>query len=135
VSAPLPGLRRFFLLRLLRLGLVAGALYDLGFAALMVLAPQAPAAWFRLPLPGERFYLLLCAALLGGLAATYLLAAYDPQRYGGNVVVAILTRGAGFVALGGSAYGRSDLAGLWIVAFIDLGFALLHAASYVPLRE
>src|SRR5436305_3155307 len=43
--------RRFRLLTLLRGSLVAGAVYDLGFAALMVAAPGVPARMFNLPLP------------------------------------------------------------------------------------
>ncbi|MEO8504623.1 MAG: hypothetical protein ABI609_12055 [Acidobacteriota bacterium] len=130
-----PGLRRFFLLRLLRWGLLVGALYDLSFATLMAVAPRIPASWFHVPLPGEAFYLWLCAVLLAGMALMYLLAAHDPHRYSGNIVVAILARSMGFVALGWAAYGRPELAGLWIVAFADLGFAAVHAVSYLPLRE
>jgi len=73
--------------------------------------------------------------LLAALALMYLLAAHDPHRYSGNIAVAILARGLGFVALGWAAHQRADLAGLWIVAAADLGFAVVHAASYLPLRE
>jgi hypothetical protein len=135
VPPPSPPLRRFFLLRLLRWGLLVGALYDLGFAALMVAAPGLPARWFHLPLPGEPFYLWLCAVLLAALALMYLLAAHDPHRYSGNIAVAIVARGFGFAALGWAAHGRPDLAGLWAMALVDLAFAALHAASYLPLRE
>jgi hypothetical protein len=123
------------LFRLLRGGLLVGALYDLGFAVLMVAAPNLPARWFHLPLPGESFYLWLCAVLLAGLALMYLLAAHAPHRFSGNIAVAILARGLGFVALGWAAFGRPDLAGLWVVALVDLGFAAVHAVSYLPLRE
>ena len=71
---------RFFYLHLLRASLVLGALYDLGFAALMVLAPQVPSRLLSLPLPGERFYLSLLAVLLTMLALLYLVAAEDPRR-------------------------------------------------------
>ena len=130
-----PPLRRFVLLRLLRWGLLIGALYDLGFAVLMVAAPNLPAQWFHLPLPGEPFYLWLCAVLLSALALMYLLAAHDPHRYSGNIAVAILARGLGFLALGYAASGRPELAGLWVVALVDLGFAAVHAAGYLPLRN
>ena len=46
-----PFVRRFRLLTLLRGSLVAGALYDLAFAVLMVAAPQVPARILKLPLP------------------------------------------------------------------------------------
>lgn len=132
---PLPSLRRFWLLRVLRWSLLMGALYDLGFAVLMVAAPELPAAWLRLPLPGPAFYLWLCAVLLAMLALLYLLAAHDPHRYSGNIAVAIFGRGLGFLALGWAAHGRPELAGLWLLAFADLAFAVVHAASYLPLRE
>lgn len=122
------------LLRALRWSLLAGALYDLGFAVLMVAAPDLPARWFHLPLP-QPFYLWLCAVLLTGLALTYLLAAHDPHRYSGNIVVAVVIRGLGFVALGWAAYGSPELSGLWPVALVDLGFSVAHAVSYLPLRE
>ena len=59
--------RRFRLLALLRGSLVAGAVYDLGFAALMVAAPRMPARIFDLPLPPlprGAFYLWILATLL-----------------------------------------------------------------------
>lgn len=118
---------RFFYLRLLRASLVLGALYDLVFAALMVLAPQLPARLLQLPLPGERFYLSILAVLLTMLALLYLVAAEDPRRYSAVVVVAALGRCAGAVAFGASAFGRPDLQGLWPLAAVDLGFGLVHA--------
>ena len=65
----------------------------------------------------------------------YLLAAHDPHRYSGNIAVAILARGLGFVALGWAARSRPELAGLWIAAFADLAFAAVHTVSYLPLRS
>ncbi len=135
VTVVLPSLRKFWLLRLLRWGLLAGALYDLGFALLMTLAPQIPQQWFHLPLPGEPFYLWLIAVLLAMLAGMYLLAAHDPRRYGGIVALAILGRGAGFLVLAAAAWGRPDLSGLWPLAGADLAFAAIHAVSYLPLRD
>ena len=118
---------RFFYLRLLRISLVVGALYDLGFAARRVLAPQLPARILQLPLPGERFYLSILAVLLTMLALLYLVAAEDPRRYSAVVVVAALGRCAGAVAFGASAFGRPDLGGLWPLAGVDLAFGLVHA--------
>ena len=117
---------RFFYLRLLRASLVLGALYDLGFAALMLLAPQLPARILQLPLPAERFYLSILAVLLAMLALLYLVAAEDPRRYSAVVVVAALGRCAGAVAFAASAFGRPDLQGLWPLAGVDLGFGLVH---------
>jgi hypothetical protein len=126
--------RRFLWLRLLRGGLVAGAVYDLVFAVLMVGAPELPARWFALPLPGETFYLWLIAAMLAMLAMLYLAAARDPRRYSAIIAVAILGRGAGALVFALAAGGRPDLAGLWILSAADLGFALFHALSWLPLR-
>jgi hypothetical protein len=126
--------RRFLWLRLLRGSLVAGALYDLAFAVLMVAAPGLPARWLSLPLPGEKFYLWLIAVLLGILALLYLAAARDPRRYSAIIMAAILGRAAGAAALGIAASSRPDLAGLWPLAAADLGFAFLHAVSWTPLR-
>ena len=124
---------RFFYLRLLRVSLVLGALYDLGFAAMMVLAPQVPARLFALPLP-ERFYLWLLAVLLSMLAVLYLVAAEDPRRYSAVVVVASLGRCAGAVALGLGALGGPDLGGLWPLAAADLAFGVVHGALWKAQR-
>ena len=126
--------RRFLWLRLLRGSLCAGAVYDLVFAALMVVAPELPSRWLSLPLPGEAFYLRLIAVLLGMLALLYLAAARDPRRYSAIIAVAIVGRAAGAAALALAARGRPDLAGLWPLAGADLGFAIVHAVSWLPLR-
>ncbi|HEV8241069.1 MAG TPA: hypothetical protein VGS57_17010 [Thermoanaerobaculia bacterium] len=124
---------RFFYLRLLRVSLVLGALYDLGFAALMVLAPQVPARLLALPLP-ERFYLWLLAVLLSMLAVLYLVAAEDPRRYSAVVVVASIGRCAGAVALGLGALQRPELGGLWPLAAADLAFGLVHGVLWKAQR-
>ena len=117
---------RFFYLRLLRASLVLGAVYDLAFAALMVLAPQVPARLLSLPLPGERFYLALIAVLLSMLAVLYLFAAEDPRRYSAVVLIAALGRCTGAAAFALAAVGRPDLRGLWPLAAADLAFGLAH---------
>ncbi len=126
--------RRFLLLRLLSVSLVAGALYDLGFAALMVVAPAVPAELFGLPLPGEDFYLGLIAVFLGMLASLYLVAAHDPRRYSAVIVVAIAGRLAGAAVFVLAATASSELAGLYPLAAADLAFGLAHAACWLPLR-
>jgi hypothetical protein len=118
--------RRFVYLRLLRASLLLGALYDLVFAALMVLAPGIPARLLDLPLPGERFYLWVLAVLLGMLAALYLKAAQDPRRYSAVVVVGTVGRCAGALALAAAAFGHPELDGLWVLAAADLAFGLAH---------
>lgn len=126
--------RRFRLVGLLRGSLVAGALYDYFFAALMVVRPETATEWFGLPLPGPAFYLTLLAVLLAMLGTLYLAAAQDPRRYSAIVVVAIAGRFLGFLALAAAARRSPELAGLWPLAAADLGFALAHAATWVPLR-
>ena len=125
---------RFFYLRLLRATLVLGALYDLAFAAFMLLAPQVPARLLSLPLPGERFYLAILAVLLAMLGVLYLVAAEDPRRYSAVVVVAALGRCAGAVAFAAAAFGRPDLAGLWPLAAADLGLGLAHGWLWMRQR-
>jgi uncharacterized MnhB-related membrane protein len=126
--------RRFLWLRLLRWSLVLGALYDLAFAAVLVVRPQLPARFLRLPLPGAPFYLAILAVVLAMLAALYLVAARDPRRYSGVVAVAIAGRIAGGVALAWAAWGSPDLAGLYPLAAADLGFGLATALCWWPLR-
>ena len=125
---------RFFYLRLLRVSLVLGALYDLGFAAAMVAAPQLPARLLSLPMPNERFFLWILAVLLSMLAALYLVAAEDPRRYSAVVVVAALGRCAGAAAFALAARGRPDLDGLWTLAAADLGFGLVHGWLWMRQR-
>ena len=118
---------RFVYLRLLRTSLVLGAIYDLVFAALMVLAPQLPARLLRVPLPGQPFYLWVMAVLLGMVATLYLLAAQDPRRYSGVVTVAIVGRLLGAAAFAVAALGSAALAGLWYCAGADAAFGVAHA--------
>lgn len=121
------------LLSILRWSLIAGAAYDLLFAAIMIVAPRLPSRLLELPLPGAPFYLWVMAVLLTMLAAIYLLAAWDPISYRGAIVVAMIGRVLGAVALGYGAV-RLSLPGLWPLALADLGFGLVHAASWLPIR-
>ena len=127
--------RRFLLLRLLRGSLVLGALYDLGFAALMVLAPDLPARLLALPLPNEDFYLWLMAIFLSMLASLYLAAARDPRRYSAVIAVAIAGRTLGGLAFLLASRGRPELQGLIPLAAADFAFALGHLAFWIPLRR
>lgn len=130
--------RRFRLLALLRASLVAGAIYDLFFALLMVAAPQVPARLLGLPLPPlpeGRFYLWILATLLGMLAALYLAAARDPRRYSAIIGVAIGGRTLGAVAFAAAALLNPGLGGLLPLAAADLAFGAAHAASWLPIRS
>lgn len=122
---------------LLRASLVAGALYDAAFAVLMVAAPGLPARWLRLPLPPlpeGAFYLWVLAVLLLMLAALYLLAAREPSRYAGVVMVAAAGRVAGALAFVTAARLHPGLPGLYPLAAADLGLGLAHAAFRRPVR-
>ena len=130
--------RRFHLLTTLRASLVAGALYDFGFAVLMVAAPEVPARLFGLPLPPlprGAFYLWILATLLTMLAVLYLAAARDPRRYSAIIAVAIGGRALGAAAFAAAALRGPDLGGLFPLAAADLAFSAVHAASWWPIRS
>ena len=99
------------------------------FAVLSVAAPGAVAGSLGLPLPGERFYLWVQAALLAIAGACYAVAARDPRTYRPIVAIAVVGRLAGFVLLGLATVGRPDLRGLWVVAFADLAFGVAHLVT------
>jgi hypothetical protein len=130
--------RRFRFLLLLRGSLAVGAVYDLAFAVLMVVAPGLPARWLDLPLPPlprGAFYLWVMATLLAMLAFLYLLAARDTRRYSGIVLVALVGRIVGGLFLAFAALRGPGLAGLWPLAAADLGFGLAHALFWLPIRS
>ena len=133
-----PFVRRFRLLALLRASLVAAAVYDLGFAVLMVAAPEVPARLFDLPLPPlprGAFYLWILATLLAMLACLYLAAAYDPRRYSVIIAVAIGGRMVGALAFLVAALLGPDLRGLLPLAAADFAFGAVHAAAWFPIRS
>ena len=126
--------RRFRFLALLRGSLVLGAVYDLGFAVLMMAAPGVPARMLDLPLPqpAAMFYLWVMAVLLTMLACLYLLAARDTRRYSGIVGVAIGGRILGGLVLSLAAL---RVPGLVPMAAADLGFGIAHAVFWLPIRS
>lgn len=137
--------RRFRLLGLLRTSLGLGAATDLAAAIGLLLAPVALERDLGLspdasPLVGV--LILLAALLLTMLAALDALAAHDPRRYSGIVLVAIVGRLAGAVlfcglALGVWAWGIwvwSGLGGLWPLAAVEAALGLVHAFTWIPLR-
>lgn len=128
---------RFLFLRLLIGSLIAGALYDFGFAVLIAAAPRVPAEMFHLPLPPlpeGAFYLWILAVLLTMLAAFYLVAARDPRRYSGNIAVAIGGRLLGGLVLLAAAL-QAGLPGLYPMAAADLAFGIAHAVFWWPIRS
>ncbi len=133
MSKPLA--RYSFYLPLLRISLAVGGVYDLVLAALLALAPELTFGLLALPLPGEPFYLGLLVVLVAMVAALYLLAAYDPMAYAGNVLVAIGGRFSAGVMMAGMAAGRDDLDGLYVLAAVDLAFAVVHAVGWQQCRH
>ncbi|HSG40201.1 MAG TPA: hypothetical protein VLE27_11230 [Thermoanaerobaculia bacterium] len=130
--------RRFHLLTLLRASLAAGALYDFGFAVLMVAAPQVPARMLDLPLPPlpeGRFYLWIMATFLTMLAALYLAAARDPRRYSAIIGIAIGGRALGALVFALAALTGDGLGGLIPLAVADLTFSVVHAGAWFPIRS
>ncbi len=130
---PPPILSRSRFLFWLQASLVAGALYDLFFAGLLVLAPELPQRLLELEPPADP-YLWLIAVFLVMLAFFYLYAAYDPVSYEGNVLVAIGGRALGAAVMGFVAWRAPELWGFYALAAGDLVFAVAHAALYLPLR-
>lgn len=133
-----PFVRRFRLLALLQGSLVAGALYDLAFAVLMVAAPQVPARLLALPLPPlpeGRFYLWIIAVFLLILATLYLAAAQDPRRYSAIIAVAIGGRVLGAAVFVVAALTGSGLQGLLPLAAADFAFGAAHAVAWWPIRS
>lgn len=134
--SPAAALPRFSIYqRFLRLSLALGAAFDFVLAALLFGAPDLLVKLLALPPPGEDFCLWLLAILLAILGAFYLLAAYDPVAYSGNVAVAIAGRTAAGTALVLAAARRPDLAGLYPLAAADLLFAAIHAVLWWPVRR
>ena len=113
-------------LRAQRLTLAFGGLYDLGFAIAMLLAPQAIASAFALPLPGPPFYLPLLSVLLTMLAALYLAAAYDLRRLAVVPWVAGIGRLAGAIMFATCAMRDPALRSLWLMAGVDGLLGVLH---------
>ena len=126
--------RRFRLLTLLRGLLMLGGGLHLATAAALVAAPGALDASLGSTLPAEPVTRWVLAALLTPLAGLYLLAARDPRRYAGAIVVVIGGRALGAVALGAGALSNPDAGGLWTLAGVDLAFAAAIAAAWLPLR-
>jgi hypothetical protein len=132
---PRPSARVALCLRVLRFSLAAGGLVDAVLAALLALAPGLLFGRLGLPLPGEAFYLGILTVLVAMVAALYLLAAYDPMAYAGNVLVAIAGRLAAGATMIAAALGRGDLQGLYLLAAVDLAFGAVHAAAWWPIRR
>lgn len=137
MSVQLPSLRsrHGLFLNVLKGSLAVGAVYDAVLAALLAFFPQFFADLLNVPLPGEAFYLHTLAVVVGMLSMFYLLAAYDPVAYHGNVAVAILGRSLAALVLGAAAWRHAHLGGLWLPALGDGLFAVVHAVSWWATRK
>lgn len=120
---------------MLRVSLAVGGVYDAVLALLLALAPELPLGMLGLPLPAPDFYLVILTVLVAMAAALYLLAAYDPMGYAGNVLVAIAGRTAAGVFMIVAAVDRADLQGLYLLGAVDLAFGIVHAAAWWPIRR
>ncbi|MEM1179838.1 MAG: hypothetical protein AAGM22_15935 [Acidobacteriota bacterium] len=134
-TAPSEPSRHAFFLRWLKISLVAGAVFDVILAAVIVAAPELPERLLEVRPPGESFYLWLFAVFLLMLSAFYFYAAYDPRAYSGNIRVAIIGRTAGFCVMCAGAIVDPSLWGLYVLGACDLTFAGLHAIFWWPIRH
>ena len=126
--------RRFRLLELLRGLLLLGAALEAAVAFAVVAFPRRAGEALGLALPSGSAALWLLAALLVTLSALYLLAAQDPRRYSGVIVVLVAGRLLGSGALGAGALARAEPGQLWLFAAVDLAFAVALAGCWLPLR-
>jgi uncharacterized membrane protein (DUF4010 family) len=128
--------RRFRFLTLFQASLFAGALYDLAFAVLMVVAPGVPAQVLGIPLPGEPFYLWVMATLLAMLAALYVLVAREPRRYSGMIPIAVVGRLLGALAFAVAAIRDPKLLpGIAVLAVCDFALGVSPALFWYPVRK
>ncbi len=84
-------------LQYLRISLAAGIVYDLVFAAFILIYPSLISFLFNIAEPRELIYLKLNAVFLVVLCLFYALAVYRPEQYQGNITVAVIARFTGAV--------------------------------------
>jgi len=112
--------------RRMRISMAAGALYDLTFAVINLVFPQAGSWFLEIPLPEQQVYLRMTGVFLLVLALFYMLPVIHPGRYLGNVVVAILARTAGAIFLGAAALWFGQPVAFLALGVVDLVFAVIH---------
>jgi len=126
--------RRFRLLKLLRGSLGLGALYNLAAAGALLAIPGLSERLGGSPARHEGAILWMAALMLAMLALLYGMAAHDPRRYSGIILVAIGGRLAGGLVLGAWAAARPELGGLWALAAAEGALGLTHGVTWIPLR-
>ena len=125
--------RRFRLLRLLRVVLgMAGALW-VAAAVTAIAAPGALEQSLGTPFGAEPLFAWLFAACVAPLGGSYFLAARDPRRYSGVIILAVAGQAFAAVALGAGAL-RNGGGELWLPAAASFALALAIAAAWLPLR-
>ncbi len=125
--------RRFRLLRLLRVVLgLTGALW-LAMAVAALVAPGALERNLGAPFGAEPLFAWLFAASVAPLGGSFFLAARDPRRYSGVIILAVAAQTFAAIALGAGAL-RDGGGGLWLPAGASLALALAIAAAWLPLR-
>lgn len=106
-----------------------GAAYDLFFAVAILGFAELAAQWLQVWIPEERIYYRLNGVFLIVLAMMYLVAAVDPRRYEGILVVASAGRCLGATYLMASWSVGADFAFL-LLALVDAAFSLWHFLAW-----
>ena len=106
--------------------MACGAVYDLCFAAAILLFTAPAAGLLGLAVPADPVYLRLNGIFLLLLAGLYSLPAVAPRRYSGVVAVAAAGRTLGFLFFVGTwAIGAAPA--FLVLGSVDLIFAVVHA--------
>lgn len=119
-------------LRIVRVTMLAGAIYDVAFALPILLAPGWLAGLLGLPMPDQEIYLRFTSVFLFGLAFFYLMPVIHPGRYLGNVVAAAAVRLLGGVFMAAAVLSYHQPRPFLLLAAVDLALAGLHYLSLVP---
>lgn len=125
----------------MRWALIAAGLYNLAWAALLILSPTAIFLWFGLPASAPEILVQALGLGTGVLGGGYLLAASCPLRHWPVLLMGLVSHLGGAYGLGTLVY-QSDAptAALWLSLFGGLiwcvPFALiLHAAYEATLQQ
>lgn len=126
--------RRFRFQRVLQASLVIGGLFNLVLGALLGLTPDTAVAILHISRPNPGFYLQLLATLAALLGCYYLLAASDVRRHSGIVALAISGRFLIGLVLLFAAASEPGLAGLNLLAGVEILFGAIHAIAWWSIR-
>jgi hypothetical protein len=112
--------------------LVAGALLDWASGIAFLLAPGLLISKLGLPKAENTVYIRLVGLLLIVLGIFFAVTAIDPDRYLGNVGVAILGRVLGPIFYLTYILFFKGPRFFWVLVALDLGLAFLHAWALGP---